>query len=79
MSEILSGLEDGTIVMLIGMVVVFLFLTILVLAMHLMSKIVLYFDKIFPQPVVETAYKKKSGKSNDEQVAVAIAALISKM
>ncbi|CCY25309.1 oxaloacetate decarboxylase gamma chain [Brachyspira sp. CAG:484] len=69
-----ENLEIGVILMLIGMGVVFSFLYILVLAMRVMSKFVIYLNKFFPEavPVVEKA-GKRSNVAEEEAIAVAIA------
>ncbi len=70
----IENLEIGVVLMLIGMGVVFSFLYILVLAMRVMSKFVLYLNKLFPEvvPVIEKAGKKVN-VAVEEAIAVAIA------
>lgn len=69
-----ENLELGGTLMCIGMGTVFSFLCILVFSMGIMSKIVIYLNKIFPEAaaVVERA-GKKSNVSEEEAIAVAIA------
>ena len=72
-------LQEGAIIMAIGMGTVFLFLVIMIVAMDL-NKIVLNFvGKYFPEevPEVKTTKKKAAPNSNDE-VAVAIACALHK-
>ena len=66
-----ENLEVGVVLMLIGMGVVFSFLYILVLAMRVMSKFVIYLNKFFPEavPVVEKA-GKRSNVAEEEAIAV---------
>ncbi len=76
MSEIL---ENGLILLVMGMGFVLCFLTILIFSMRIMSKIVLWLNKLFPEAVeeVKTAAKKASANV-DEAIAVAIAAIMAK-
>lgn len=72
-------LENGLILLVMGMGFVLCFLTILIFSMRIMSKIVLWLNKIFPEAVeeVKTATKKVSANV-DEAIAVAIAAIMTK-
>ena len=55
------------------------FLTVLIFAMGIMSKIVGWLNKIFPEAVKEVKTTAKKVASNvDEAIAVAIAAIIAK-
>lgn len=67
-------LEEGLVLLGIGMGVVFSFLCILVLSMNVMSAIVRFINKIFPE-AVEIVEKKSTRKNiaEDEAIAVAIA------
>ena len=73
----LELLQDGLALMALGMGVVFVFLTILVISVTLMSKLI---DRFQPAPVAAPA-GRKSGKTpasqgqNDEVVAVISAAV----
>ena len=67
-------LENGLIVTVVGMGVVFIFLTIQVFAMHLCAKIISVVNKFFPEQTAEETTKKKTPSSTDEEIAVAIAA-----
>ncbi len=60
--------------MIMGMGTVFSFLIILVIAMAITSKVLVYINKMFPEAVVETTTAKPVNKSNDEEIAIAIAA-----
>lgn len=66
-------LTDGLIVAALGMGIVFTFLCILIGAMNIMSLSIQWLNKICPEPVAATAPAKKAS-SNDEEIAVAIAA-----
>ena len=63
----------------IGMGTVLLFLCVLIGSMRIMSTIVLYLNKIFPEKV-ETVQKavKKVVSNDDEAIAVALAAIMAR-
>lgn len=63
----------------IGMETVLAFLCVLIGSMRIMSAIVLYLNKIFPEKV-ETIQKavKKVVSSDDEAIAVALAAVMAR-
>lgn len=63
----------------IGMGTVLLFLCVLIGSMRIMSTIVLYLNKIFPEKV-ETVQKavKKEVSNDDEAIAVALAAIMAR-
>ena len=63
----------------IGMGTVLLFLCVLIGSMRIMSTIVLYLNKIFPEKV-ETVQKavKKVVSNDDEAIAVALAAIVAR-
>lgn len=65
---------EGLMIMLIGIFFVMAFLCILVFSMGIMSKVVAYLNKIFPEQVyvVEKPSKKAS---DDEAIAVALAVI----
>lgn len=69
---------QGGITMVVGMGIVFSFLTILVFAMLIMTKCVNFINKICPEAVNEP---KKAGKtaSDDSEIAAAIAIAYSKI
>ena len=67
-------LEEGLIVSAMGMGTVLSFLIILIFAMVVMYKILLFINKIFPEAVVEAAPAKKTSASNDEEIAIVLAA-----
>lgn len=63
----------------IGMGTVLVFLCVLICSMRIMSTIVLYLNKIFPEKV-ETVQKavKKVVSNDDEAIAVALAAIMAR-
>ena len=72
-------LETGLILLCMGMGFVLCFLTILIFSMRIMSKIVLWLNKIFPEAVEEIKTTAKKVSSNvDVAIAVAIAAIMAK-
>lgn len=66
-------LESGLLLLVIGMGFVLCFLTILIFSMGIMSKVVLWLNKLFPEAVPEVV--KKASSNIDEAIAVAIAAI----
>lgn len=75
----MNNLENGLALLLIGMGAVLAFLTVLIFAMGIMSKIVGWLNKIFPEAVEEIKSTAKKVASNvDEAIAVAIAAIMAK-
>ncbi len=71
----LELLEDGVIITLIGMGMVFSFLTILVFAMNIMAVVIRYLNTKFPEVIPEMAAPKRSA-NDDSAVALAIAAVM---
>ncbi len=63
---------EGSITMLVGMGIVFSFLTILVFAMLIMAKCVSFINKLCPLAVEEVKTKAKN-TSDDSEIALAIA------
>jgi len=74
-----GNLENGLVLLGMGMGFVLCFLTIMIIAMGIMSAIVKYLNKLFPEAVeeVKTA-AKKTAANVDEAIAVAIAAIMAK-
>lgn len=67
-------LQDGIIIMCLGMGFVFLFLTILVLTMNIMSYVIKKINILFPEEIHSAiTYSKKDKNSSDSEVALAIA------
>ena len=76
--EQLASLQTGLVITFIGMFVVMAFLAVLIYAMKLTSSLILYLNKFFPEEVKEEkTSKKKHQKSDDTEIAIAIAAAIS--
>jgi len=66
-------LQEGLIITVVGMSTVLLFLTILVFAMQLMAKSIAFVNKFMPEAVEVPVAVRKENKSDDEEIAVAIA------
>ena len=75
-------LVQGLTAMALGMGVVLTFLVMLIVSMSVMSNIVSYLNKIFPEvipaPAKSKAKKSASAGKEDEQVALAIAIAMSR-
>lgn len=72
----MNNLEDGLALLAIGMGFVLAFLALLIICMSLMSKVVLWLNKLFPEAVEEVKSAAKKVSSNvDEAIAIAIAAI----
>ena len=69
----LNNIQDGVVIMLIGMGVVFIFLTIMVFVMNWTSKLILKLNEIFPEEIEEEKPSKKQKRTDDSEVALAIA------
>lgn len=70
----MNNLEDGLALLAIGMGFVLAFLALLIVCMSIMSKVVLWLNKLFPEAVEEIKETTKKVSSNiDEAIAVAIA------
>ena len=75
----MNNLENGIALLAIGMGFVLSFLCLLIIGMGIMSKVVQYLNKIFPEAVEEvTSTAKKVSSNIDEAIAVAIAAIMAK-
>ncbi len=66
---------EGLMIMCIGITFVMSFLCILIIGMIIMSKIVGYLNKIFPEQIFETEKPSKAKTSEDEAIAVALAVI----
>lgn len=74
-----GNLTNGLALLGIGMGFVLVFLTVLIIAMSIMSKVVLYLNKIFPEAVEEVKTTVKKASANiDEAIAVALAAIVAR-
>ncbi len=76
MDEMTSLLQDGVIVMFIGMGFVFIFLIIMVWTMNITARVIEKLNNIFPEatPETTTTNRKNQNDNNSEIIAVAIAA-----
>ena len=80
--QLSTQIKNGLILLVLGMAIVFVFLTILVFTTKLVSKIVRKFEKS-PAPAAATVVQPTVAQpvakaSNDAEVAAAIAAAVSK-
>lgn len=67
-------LKEGALIMLIGMGVVYLFITVMICFMQLSSKIMVFINKYFPEEIEENiSTTKKKTTSDDVAIALAIA------
>jgi sodium pump decarboxylase, gamma subunit len=75
-----ENLMIGLSLMILGMGFVLAFLCVLIASMYGMSAIVRYLNKVFPEKVevVEKKSASKAAAKDDEAVAVALAAIMSK-
>ena len=71
--------QDGLVVMCVGFSIVFAFLTVLIFAMGIMSKVVGFLNRIFPVVAGVTVPVKKQSSGADEEIAVAIASAMLEM
>ena len=71
-------LKDGIFVMIIGMGTVFIFLSIMIVAMNLNGKILKIVNKYFPEEIPVEKSNKKTAKKDDAEIAVAIACAIAR-
>lgn len=65
-------LIEGLTLLAMGMGFVLTFLCIMIVSMTIMSKVVRYLNKIFPE-IVEVAEKKSTSKSTSDDGAIALA------
>lgn len=71
-------LKTGLILMVMGMGMVFMFLTILYFVVLLMGKVIGFLDKIMPAETIAAAATPSAGGNNAE-IAIAIAAAKSRL
>lgn len=75
----LGNLENGLVILGMGMGFVLCFLAILIFAMGILKRVVSYLNKLFPEAVEEVKTSVKKASANvDEAIAVAIAAIMAK-
>ena len=73
----MSNFENGLALLVIGMGVVLAFLTLLIICMTVMSKVVGWLNKLFPEATEEiVSAAKKTAANVEEAIAVAIAAIM---
>ncbi len=71
--DTISILEDGIIILCIGMGVVFTFLVLLVYSMNLMAYVIKKINAIFPEELpVENKHSKKNKIFSESEIALAI-------
>lgn len=74
-----ENLANGLVLLGMGMGFVLCFLTILIFVMKIMSAVVAYLNKLFPEASEQIKSSVKKAADNlDEAVAVAIAAIMAK-
>ena len=64
---------QGFTIMIVAMGIVFSFLVILVIAMNIMTKCIMFINKIWPEKVDEPKQKVKSNDESEIALAIAIA------
>ncbi len=69
----MENVMTGLVVMVIGMAVVYAFLTIMILVMNLSAKAIQILNKYFPEPIEEKKTTKKKVKTDESDIAIAIA------
>ena len=65
-------LQEGAIIMTIGMGTVFAFLVIMIVVMNLNEIVLKFVGKYFPEEVAETKTTNKKASDNDAEIALAI-------
>lgn len=74
-----GNIENGLVLLGTGMGTVLLFLVIMIFVMGIMSQVVIYLNKLFPEAVEEVkSVAQKTASNVDEAIAVAIAAIMAK-
>jgi len=63
----------GVTIAVIGMATVFVFLTIMIVAMNLATKIISCINKYFPEPIQEDSKPHKNRQDDNSEIALAIA------
>ena len=75
----LGNLENGLVILGMGMGFVLCFLAILIFVMGILKQVVEYLNKMFPEAVEEVKTSVKKANANvDEAIAIAIAAIMAK-
>ena len=68
--------KEGFIVMVIGMGTVFVFLSIMIFAMEINSKLLKFIGKYFTEAIPATKPVKRKANSNYEEIALSIACAV---
>lgn len=74
----MEALKQGSVIMLIGMSVVFSFLIVMIFVMNICAKIIHILNKYFPEEIPQKPNKKTQKISNEAEIALAIACAIHK-
>lgn len=75
----MEKLLEGSVILGMGLGTVLTFLVLLIISMIVMSKVIGYLNKVFPEAVEEVKSSAKKAATNvDEAIAVAIAAIMAK-
>ena len=69
----MENVMTGLVVMVIGMAVVYAFLAIMIWVMNLSAKAIQILNKYFPEPIEEKKTTKKKVKTDEADIAIAIA------
>lgn len=69
----MENVMTGLVVMVIGMAVVYAFLAIMILVMNLSAKAIQILNKYFPESIEEKKTTKKKVKTDESDIAIAIA------
>ena len=73
-----DALQQGLVVTIVGMGVVFSFLIVMIISMNIMSAIIRLINKLFPEEVAAIPVKSKSSSSTDDDIMTAIAVAVVK-
>ncbi|MBP3820299.1 OadG family protein [bacterium] len=69
----MENLNVGITLMVIGMAAVFVFLSIMIVAMNITAKIVGFINKYFPEPIPEEKNTRRKKQDDESEIALAIA------
>ena len=74
----MESFNVGFTLMIIGMVTVFVFLIIMIVAMNITTKVIQFINKYFPEQELEdkTRKKKKNNINDESEIALAVALAI---
>ena len=71
-------LQEGAIIMAIGMVTVFVFLVVMIIAMTINNVVLNFVAKYCPEEIQEVKTTKKKADTSNDEVALAIACALHK-